>query len=564
MSLSVGTLVTIALVLWTRENSQSAFHGIVPSALLGVALGAAVLNAAILRRLLRRERDVARLRRRDEQRFSDGIEAVADAFVLWDPDDRLALWNGRYPEIFPKIRQHLRPGIAYRELLEIATRAEWPERSQAEIDAIVAERIRMRGSPDRIDIVLADGRIVSTTERRTAEGGVVCMFQDVTAERRVAAQLEQSNALFQDGIEAMHDGFVLLDAQERIVAWNQACLRIAPSMAPILKQGIPVHEAIRYALTLRSGRGEGLDIEAEVERRLSIYRHAGTVEMTTTGGQRNILATARRTSTGGMLLIYRDVTEIRAAEAKVQDSLTRLRAALEAERETNAQHRRFVSMASHEFRTPLAIIDSASQRIEAAIAGNATISRRLGRIRGSVGRLTDIIDRTLSSSRLDDGRILPVPERFDLVQLVREAVGREQRISPDFTISLSCEPERIEILADRGMVEQICANLLSNAVKYSGTSRLVEVTLAGEAGHASITVRDRGLGVAEAEIGMLFTRYFRASTAMGISGAGIGLHLVKELVRLHCGEVGVESVLGQGSAFRVRLPLEPEAGAAAA
>jgi PAS domain S-box-containing protein len=560
----VGTLLTIALSLaWPRYAEHDPFDAM-PFALVGLALGAAALNAAILIGLLRREYRVAQLRRRDEQRFRDGIEAMADAFVLWDRDDRLALWNARYPDIFPKIRPHLRPGIAYREVLEIATREEWPERSPAEIAAIVAGRMRMRGRRERIHIVLADGRTISTTERRTADGGVVCLFQDVSAERQVAAQLEESNALFRDGIEAMHDGFVLIDAQERIVSWNQSFLRMAPGMTPILEPGLPVREAIRFALALRREQRQEADLDAEVQRRLETYRRGGTIEMIAAGAQRHLLVTARRTSTGGMLLIHRDVTEIRTAEATARESLVRLQAALEAEREANAQHRRFVSMASHEFRTPLAIIDSASQRIEATIAGDAAISKRLGRIRGSVARLTDIIDRTLSSSRLDDGRIVPVPERFDLAQLVGETAGREQRISPDFTIALSCEPPRLEIVADRGMIEQVCTNLLSNAIKYSGASRLVEVALSQESDHATITVRDHGLGVAEAEIGMLFTRYFRASTAMGISGTGIGLHLVKELVTLHGGEVGVESVLGQGSVFRVRLRLQPAADAVAA
>jgi signal transduction histidine kinase len=531
--------------------------------LAALALG---LNVAIIVQLARRERSLAALHDRDEQRFRDGIEAMADAFVLWDPQDRLVLWNARYLEIFPRLAPQVRIGLTYRELLTCAVMAEWPDTGAAELEARVAARLAMRGRPERITLELADGRLVSTSERRTAEGGVVCLFQDVTEERRVAAELEASYALFRDGIEAMHDGFVLLDSSERVVAWNQAFIDIAPHMAQILRPGIPIAESMRFSVERLAKRFPELaiDVDAELARRLAKYRNAESIEAMTATSGRQITISARRTSAGGTLLIYRDVTPIREAEARVQETMAKLEAALAAERETNAQHRRFVSMASHEFRTPLAIIDSATQRLASHVDGNEGAAKRLARIRAAVARMADMIDRTLSSTRLEDGPLAPQFARFDLVQLVREAAGRQQSISPDFAIKVACEVAQLDIVADRTMIEQVVVNLLSNAVKYSGASRRVDLMLSVADGRAGIAVKDYGVGVPAGEIGLLFTRYFRAATAMGISGTGIGLHLVKELVGFHGGDVTVESEVAKGSTFFVRLPLAPAESAIAA
>jgi PAS domain S-box-containing protein len=529
--------------------------------LAALALG---LNVAIIVQLARRERSLAALHHRDEQRFRDGIEAMADAFVLWDSEDRLVLWNARYLEIFPRLAPHVHIGLSYRELLTRAVLEEWPDTSTDELEARVAARLAVRGRPERITLELADGRLVSTSERRTAEGGVVCLFQDVTEERRVAAELEASYALFRDGIEAMHDGFVLVDRNERVAAWNQAFIAMAPHLAPVLRPGIPLAESMRFSVETAARRLPDLDVDAEIARRLSKYRKAETVEMLVDSTGRQIVTTARRTSAGGMLLIYRDVTDIRTAERKVQETLGRLQEALEAEKATNAQHRRFVSMASHEFRTPLAIIDSATQRLAGQVGGNEGVAKRLARIRAAVARMADMIDRTLSSTRLEDGPIAPQFSRFDLVQLVREAAGRQQSISPAFAIKVACEVSQIDIDADRTMIEQVVVNLLSNAIKYSGASRRVDLKLSVGGGRAEIAIRDYGVGVPAAEVGLLFTRYFRAATAMGIPGTGIGLHLVKELVGVHGGDVRVESEVDRGSTFFVHLPLAPAGSATAA
>lgn len=112
------------------------------------------------------------------------------------------------------------------------------------------------------------------------------------------------------------------------------------------------------------------------------------------------------------------------------------------------------------------------------------------------------------------------------------------------------------INGDPQLLDLIFTNLLSNAVKYSGNSHRVEVCIGRAGERATIVIRDYGVGIPTAEIPQLFSRFFRASTAKGIPGTGIGLNLAKELVVLHGGEIDVTSQLGQGTSFTVKLPID--------
>jgi signal transduction histidine kinase len=170
-----------------------------------------------------------------------------------------------------------------------------------------------------------------------------------------------------------------------------------------------------------------------------------------------------------------------------------------------------------------------------------------------------IVDRTLNSARIDEGRIELRRERVDLVELMREIGQRQEATSSGFEIAIASAAPSLEVDADRQLLDQVFTNLLSNAVKYSAASRHVDVALAVDGGNVRVTVRDFGVGIPAHELPRLFTRFYRASTAQGISGTGIGLSLVKDLLAMHGGSVSATSRVGEGSVFVVTLPMSSAA-----
>ena len=260
--------------------------------------------------------------------------------------------------------------------------------------------------------------------------------------------------------------------------------------------------------------------------------------------------------------------------ANRQTDLTqRLEEALASEQELNNLQRQFVSLVSHEFRTPLAIVDGNAQLVLRKIE---TISRdRIGaaleKSRTAVARLIELMETVLSSSKLESGMIEFNPTSCALIEIVSESIENQQQISKTHRIVSTIDQLPESIVADRKLVSHIFTNLLSNAVKYSPNADTVWIDGHLDAGIAVISVRDEGVGIPENQMENLFGQFFRARTAQGIAGTGIGLYLVKKLVEMHGGSIQVQSVENQGSTFEVRLPvdgpigsLEPEAAIAMA
>jgi signal transduction histidine kinase len=223
--------------------------------------------------------------------------------------------------------------------------------------------------------------------------------------------------------------------------------------------------------------------------------------------------------------------------------------------------RNFVSMASHEFRTPLTIIDGHAQRLikmKDRLAGD-DIGERAGKVRSAVLRMTHLIDNLLNSSRLIDGGAEPYfhPAEIDVAALLREVSQLHREIAPRSHIVEKFGTAALPMTGDPKLLFQVFSNVLSNAVKYSPDDGPIEIGAAIESEAVVVTIADRGIGIPAHDRDRLFERYHRGSNVSGIVGTGVGLYLVKMVVDLHGGGIGVESTEGEGSRFTVRLPIKP-------
>lgn len=217
------------------------------------------------------------------------------------------------------------------------------------------------------------------------------------------------------------------------------------------------------------------------------------------------------------------------------------------------QQRQFVLMVSHEFRTPLAIIDSASQLLEMEPKLPVTAMPRVGKIRNAVQRMLHLIERCLTDERL--GAAAARPTAFDLAAMLSGLVAEMGASAPGHRFELHGVDRPLPIPGDRDLLAVVFSNLLENAVKYSPDGGTIRLDLSSGEGQVTVQVTDEGIGVNAADAARLFDKYFRASNAAGTTGAGLGLHLARCIVDTHGGGITVTSRPSEGSTFTVRLPL---------
>ena len=218
----------------------------------------------------------------------------------------------------------------------------------------------------------------------------------------------------------------------------------------------------------------------------------------------------------------------------------------------------FISHVSHQLKTPLSLLSAATETVAMDRAKSPEkLAQYLGIIRSEVARLSSLVQRILEYSRLQQQRGYEF-ERVDLTALVRETVSAFERSlsSQHFSFSVDAHAATPAISADPAAIEQALVNLLDNAVKYSGTGGKIVVRVRPQSGSAAIEVIDHGIGIGKTDRERIFEKFYRGGGAsVHREGFGLGLPIVQELVQAHGGRVEVESVIGQGSTFRMLLPL---------
>lgn len=240
---------------------------------------------------------------------------------------------------------------------------------------------------------------------------------------------------------------------------------------------------------------------------------------------------------------------------KSKDELSR---ALAAERELGELKSRFVSMASHEFRTPLTAVLTSATLIEKYTGSDQQDKRQkhIDRIRLSVNHLNDILEEFLSVGKLEEGKVEAHPSVVDLPALVAETITDVQAMLKTGQTIETDLPVHEPIWIDPSLLRKILVNLLSNAIKYSGPGSVITARGSYAANVLTMHIQDRGVGIAPDDKAHLFERFFRAKNVTNIPGTGLGLHIVARYVELLSGQVNLQSELNEGTTVTLTLPYE--------
>ncbi len=286
------------------------------------------------------------------------------------------------------------------------------------------------------------------------------------------------------------------------------------------------------------------------------------------GGTRDILlisVTPRRNEMGeiiGLIAVGQDITELTqyrlSLEQKVKERTNELEISLKKEKELSEMKSRFVSIASHEFRTPLASISTTADAIRNYYhtLPHEEVQRKLLKIGEQVNHMTSLLEDVLTLGKSEAGTIKVNHTEIDLKEFVGELVEEvsvSMKVKREIQYSYTATHRLVEV--DQKLMRSVVINLLTNALKFSPDHEPVSLTVSGDIETLTLEVKDYGIGIKEEEISTLFEAFQRGSNVSSIEGTGLGLSIIKKAVELMKGSIQVESKLGKGSLFMVKIPV---------
>ena len=354
---------------------------------------------------------------------------------------------------------------------------------------------------------------------------------------RIDTIIRQRNEL-QTVLNSMLEGVVAVDKDERIVSMNPSAARwFGSDRAKVKGRSIP--EIIRN-LSLQQFISNALGSNEPREDDITVFENGERV----LNVKSSPLLDADQSQIGA-LVMFNDVTQLRRLETMRQD---------------------FVANVSHEIKTPLTAIKGFVETLQQGKVDDPVESQRfLGIVNKHVDRLSAIIENLLSLSRIEqqneDNGLTLESTKLHAVCKAGLQIMRTKAEDKDISIHLQCDPD-LGVICDPTLVEQAIVNLLDNAIKYSDRGKAVSVKVRSDDSHAIIEVQDNGIGIAKKHLPRLFERFYRVDQARSrnMGGTGLGLAIVKHIARAHGGQIEVESELGKGSIFRIRLPLDQADG----
>ena len=400
---------------------------------------------------------------------------------------------------------------------------------------------------------------VVVTALRDAHGSLVGfakVTRELTERRRAEEQLRASEERFRVLIQSVRDyGIFMLDPDGRVASWNEGARRIKGYEA---EEIIGRHFSVFYP---PAARATGFpDHELEVARAVGWFEDEGwRVRKDGTQFWANVVITALFRDDGSLLgfaKVTRDLTERRAAQQREVEDARRL---ADAEASSRAKSG-FLAAMSHELRTPLNAISGYAQLMQDGLAGAVSDQQReyLTRIIISQQHLLAIVNDLLNYSRIEAGEVTyeraPVRMREVVDRVIAMVTPQAERKGLQLAAG-DCGLD-VVALADQLKTEQIVLNLVSNAVKFTPEGGSVGVSCAGFESAVTIEVRDTGPGIPADKLQAIFEPFVQLGRTLTSTheGAGLGLAISRDLARAMGGDVTVESTLGAGSTFIVRLP----------
>jgi PAS domain S-box-containing protein len=507
-----------------------------------------VVGFAKVTRDLTARRDAEKKKRAAEQLLAATLYSIGDGVLATDEQARVTLLNP-VAELLTGWPEPEAIGRPVDEVFNIVNE-ESREKAVNPVARVLREGIVV-GLANHTALISRDGteRPISDSGapiRDEGTRGAVLVFRDVSEERRSEESLRQSEERLRLMIASVQDyAIFMLDPGGHVATWNPGAERIKGYREEeIIESHFSRFFTAEDALAGKPAR--------ELERAAREGRFEDEAWRVRKDGSRfwaNVVISAVRDGSGqlvGFTKVTRDLTEQRRMEEE-RIRLAEAQAALRLRDE-------FLSIASHELKTPLTALQLQVQGLLDRVAGDETLIRKADKARRAGERLADLIETLLDVSRIATGRLRLNAERFDLAESAREVVERFQETAAQAGCALSIETGGPMVGSwDRLRVEQILTNLIANATKYAPGAP-IEVRVWVDRDAVVLEVRDRGPGLRDQDLPRIFGRFERASGAPA-GGMGLGLYIVRQFAEAHGGTVAARNCEGGGACFTVKLPL---------
>ena len=379
---------------------------------------------------------------------------------------------------------------------------------------------------------------------------VLGISRDITVRKSALDALRESEERFRQLAENIDQVFWMVTSDSNQILyisptyekiWDRSCESLYDQPESWTAAVHPQDREISMTKLERQSRGEFTDVEYR------IVRPDGSIRWIRDRGFPIHDEQGRVYRFAG---IAEDITSRKQAELETYKMLQR-------ERELGNLKSRFVSMTSHEFRTPLATIQSSAELLERYRQKFSQEKQltHLHRIQTAVERMTQMLNDILIIGEAEAGKLEFNPTPIDVVQFCHDLVEELQQNGELHRISFTSQYPSISISSDEKLLRHILSNLLSNAIKYSPTGTTVQFSLTCQDATAIFQIQDNGIGIPPEDVLRLFESFHRATNVGTIQGTGLGLAIVKQCVDLHKGKITVNSEVGKGTTFTVTLPL---------
>jgi len=385
-------------------------------------------------------------------------------------------------------------------------------------------------------------------DERTGDLFISGTIQDITDRKSAESEVHKLSLV----ARLSTNGIIITDRSRRILWANQSTERLTgyslpeligkspkifqfegtdPATIRKIGSGLEKRERVRVEILNRAKSGRTYWVELHIEPFFDEY---GNLD--------------------GYLAIEVDITDRKRYESELE-------AALEKEKEVSQLKSRFITMTSHEFRTPLTTIQSNAELLQFHFMKllpdpQDKSYKFIGRINKEVSRLTHLMNDILLLGRIDSGKLQSRPVSVDLIKFISDLTTQQRFVPNDERIiELRTHGNPVSVKIDVSLFSHVLSNVFSNALKYSPGAASPVCTVDFEDNRVTISVTDFGIGIPADDLSQIFESFHRGKNAENIQGTGLGLQIVKQFVGMHQGEISVDSKEGEGTTVIIQLPL---------